>query len=270
MGFVVILRISLGLCLHLSVMLLQWMPQCDLSYFPVGLKSLFCGDCAVSISSEGLSQAFGYCSLHITLLLGKDGFPFWVCNWWALIPLPVQSFWKSFCLMVHGEKEQGNGAHRRRDTKQSGWLGEGELQFVDQPDWCCFSTKLIHVWQVSALEIKLFEGNDKFSMMAVPGGAWLGSGRGVWWCTNTQCLWVGWPCHPRLSLCQLSCLVEKATGWLLFLVLEGISNKCNFPDPSSGAVRPEWGLWVFGHCLRWQPQGLTAVGPGIAAQGAFS
>lgn len=140
------------------------------------------GAVLVSISSEGLSQAFGYCSHYISLLSGRDVSPFWLCNWWALIPLPVWSFWQGFCLMAPGEKEQGNSAHRRRGTKQ---LGKMDYQFIDKPDWCCLSTKLIHVWQVSALEIKLLEDNDKISMMPVPGDAWLGSGRGVWWCTNT-------------------------------------------------------------------------------------
>lgn len=64
-------------------------------------------------------------------------------------------------------------------------LGKVDYQFVDNPDWCCFFTKLIHVRQVSALEIKLLEDNDKISMMPIPGDAWLGSGRGVWWCSNT-------------------------------------------------------------------------------------
>jgi len=95
--------------------------------------------------------------------------------------------------MAHaGGKEQGDGACRRERAKQSVGLRDGGwiVRFVDKPDWCCFSTELVCVWQVSVLKVLLLEDGCKISMMATPGEALLRSGEGVWWCRNTQCLCI--------------------------------------------------------------------------------
>lgn len=77
-------------------------------------------------------------------------------------------------------REQGNGACRRENTKQFGCLGGWWItRFVDKPDCCCFSTKLVCVWQVWVLEIILLEDSYKISMMATPDEALLRSGKGV-------------------------------------------------------------------------------------------
>lgn len=72
-------------------------------------------------------------------------------------------------------------------------------------------------------------------------------------------------------MCQLNCPVERPIEWLVFLPLEGISNKCNFLDPSSAAVKPKGGLWVFGALQKVASTGTDCNRhPGVAAQGAFS
>lgn len=40
--------------------------------------------------------------------------------------------------------------------------GESITRFVDKPDCCCFSTKLVCVWQVWVLEIILLETVTRF------------------------------------------------------------------------------------------------------------
>lgn len=59
-------------------------------------------------------------------------------------------------------------------------------------------------------------------------------------------------------------------NWVAFV--SGFArNQCNFLDPSRTAVRPKWGLWVFGTLHKVPSTGThCSRDPGVAAQGAFS
>lgn len=95
------------------------------------------GAVLVSISSAGLSQAFGYCPLHVTLLSGRDGFTFWL---WlvSLDLLPVWSFWRGLCLMAHGGRNKAI-VHTGGGIQSSLLdLGKVDYQFVNKPDCAAF------------------------------------------------------------------------------------------------------------------------------------
>lgn len=67
------------------------------------------------------------------------------------------------------------------------------------------------------------------------------------------------PGHPKLSLCQLSCLVEKPLGGLLFVVWkESVTSAISLiPTELLCDLREACGF--LGHCIRWQTQGLSAA-----------
>lgn len=156
--------------------------------FPVGLKSpVPWWPCSFLFHLKYFPRHLGIVPFHTTLYSSKDFFCFdlVIDEPCSLFPSAdfgkVRAWWHML-----GGKEQGNSAYRREDTEQSGRLGGWWIiKFVDKPDWCCSSIKLVCDWQVSVLEILLLEDSYKISMMATPGEALLRSGKGVWCCRNT-------------------------------------------------------------------------------------